>query len=293
MLLCGASAAIDASVTVDPAAGPPSPSPSPSRVAGPCQDPPLSAITERPAIGRASATSGSVCVAPRNTVVLEVGYRNQETTAAARQTLVTYPQPVVLFGLGSNNELILAPSLSYARRSGNANAGLSPASGLQDAGLGFQRTLFNGSVFQTGAQAFITIPTGYPTGASGFSAGVPTFQLTYSIAYAATPRLGITSVSTLLNSSGAAPSGVIGRYAGIQEALGLAFTLLPATVFLMQDQVSAPGGPHAPTGNRLLIGVQQVITSHFVADLDYEANLLPAPGISQHTTFEFGLSLQL
>jgi hypothetical protein len=272
----------------------PSPNPSASPApGGPCQNPPLTAITVRPGIGRATATSGSVCVAPRHTVVLDVGYRNQETTAGSRQTLVTYPQPVVLLGLGNANELIIAPSLSYARRTGTVAVGLPPATGLQDAGVGFQHTLFDGAIFQTAAQAFITIPTGYPSGATGFSAGTSTFQLTYSVAYSATAQLGFTSVSTLLAASGADPSGVVGRYAGLQQSLGLSYALSPTTTFLMQDQISAPTGPRGPTGNRALIGLQQALTSRLAVDLDYEANLLPAPGVSQHVTFEFGVSMLL
>lgn len=278
-----------------PALATPSPSPSPSpsalrAAAGPCENPPVTAVTTRPGIGRASATSGSVCAAPRDTVVLGVGYRNQETTATARQTLVTYPQPIVLVGLGNANELILAPSLSYSRRSGNAGTALLPASGLEDAGAGFQHTLSDGPVFQTAAQAFMTIPTGYPSGSSGFSAGAPTFQLTYSVAYSATANLSLSAVNALLVASGADPWGIVSRYAGIQETLGLSYALSPTTALLMQDQIS---GPRGPSGNRALIAFQQGITSRLAADLDYEVNLLPTPGSAQHTTFEFGLSVLL
>jgi hypothetical protein len=247
----------------------------------------------RPGIGRAPATGGAVCVAPPGTVVLSLGYRDQATTGAGRQELLVYPQPTILVGLADANEIIVAPSLAYSRRIGTNGSSLLPASGLQDAGAGFQHVIADQPWLQQSVEVFATLPTGYPAGPSGFSAGAPTYQLSYSAAIPLTARLGVSISQAVLVASAATPANAMQRYVAYIPSVSLSFATSPATTLLLEEQISAPAGPHAGTGKRALFGIQQAVSSDVVVDVDYETNALPAPGFNQHTTFEAGVTVRL
>jgi hypothetical protein len=275
----------------------PEPSPSasagPSQVRGPCEDPPLASITVRPGIGRAPATGGSVCVAPAGVVALGVGYRDQVTTGIGRQLLLVYPAAVALVGLPWRAEVILEPGVTFSRRVGSNGGGLGPATGQQDAGIGLQHVLSDNAQVQQAIDVFATFPTGYPTGPSGFSAGAPTYQLSYTVGYALSTRLGVTLGLAVLDFAGTNPSGIEQRYGAVQPAGTLSYAVSPATSFLLEDQIAAPAGAQGLTGNRALLGAQQTISPRVVLDIEYEINLLPAPGFSQHTVFEGGVTARL
>jgi hypothetical protein len=247
----------------------------------------------RPGIGRAPATGGAVCVAPKGVVVLSAGYRDQVTTGTTRQELLVYPAPVALVGLPAQAELIIAPSLAFSRRIGERGSNLAPATGQQDLGIGFQHLLSDRQATQQAIEVFATFPTGYPAGPSGFSAGAPTYQLAYTIAQSITPAVGATLSNALVDGSGTTPLGFTQRYIGYQPSLTLSFALTSSTSLLLEDQIAAPTGPHSPTGNRALAGLQQTLSPAIVLDVDYEVNALPAPGESQHTRLESGVTVRL
>jgi hypothetical protein len=283
-------------VAVATSAPSPQPSPRPSSMpaaAGPCASAPLSSIAVRPGLGRAPASGGAVCVAAPGVVVLGAGYRDQVTVGTTRQTLLVYPAPVALVGLPAQNELIVAPGLTLSRRIGGAGSALTPATGQQDAGLGFQHLLSDRPATQQALEVFATFPTGYPTGPSGFSMGAPTYQLGYTIAESITPAVGATLSNAVVDGSGWTPAGSMRRFVGYQPSLTVSFALTPSTSLLLEDQIAAPTGPQSPTGNRALAGLQQTLSPAFVIDLDYEVNALPAPGTSQHTRFEAGVTVRL
>jgi hypothetical protein len=194
-------------VAVPAPAPSPQPSPSPTSAAGPCANPALASIAVRPGIGRSPATGGAVCVAPSGTVVVGAGYRAQVTGAAGmRQTLMVYPAPVALVGLPAHTEIIAAPGFAFSRRAGSGAFPLAPANGQQDAGLGIQHLFADRPWTQQAVEFFATSPTGYPDGPNGFSAGAPTYQLSYAIAFALGAAFGLTLSNALLDSSGAAPT---------------------------------------------------------------------------------------
>jgi hypothetical protein len=271
----------------------PSPAPSASPAAGPCASPALASIAVRPGIGRAPATGGAVCVAPPGVVALGAGYRAQVTAGATRQTLLVYPAAVALVGLPARSELILEPGLTFSRRAGGGRNGLAALSGQQDVGAGFQHVVSDKPWLQQAVEAFATFPTGYPSGPSGFSAGAPTYQLSYTVAFSLSARAGATLGLAALDSAGTNSAGAQQRYGGVQPAATLSYALSPAASLLLEDQIAAPGGPQGLTGNRALMGLQQAISPNVVLDAEYEINLLPAPGLSQHTVFEAGLTVQL
>ena len=185
---------------IAPASPAPAASATPAAIVGPCSQGAIASIADRPGVGRALTVNGSPCVVPVGGVVLELGFRQQMTHAAAAvSTLVTYPQPLVRWGIGGGNEIVLAPSLDYSQRYG-ANlevAPFVPASGLQDAGLGFKRQLEDRPWFQSALEAFVTLPTGYPQGPNGFSAGMVAYLVGYSVIVPVGAVISLTTTQNL------------------------------------------------------------------------------------------------
>jgi hypothetical protein len=260
----------------------PTPAPSSTPAAtGPCAQPALASIAVRPGIGRAPATSGAVCVAPPGVVVLGAGYRDQTTTGSGRQQLDVYPEPVALVGVGGRTELILA-SLAYSRRTGTSGSAFPAIGGQQDSGVGAQYLLSDRPALQQAVALFATLPTGYPAGPLGFSAGTPSYALSYTFAYSFGGKLGLSTSQGVVFASASNSANVLTHFTAYQPTVNLSYALAAATTLLLEDQITAPTGPQAPTGNRALLAVQQVLSPNFVLDAEYEINLLPAPGFAQH-----------
>jgi hypothetical protein len=140
---------------------------------------------------------------PVGEVVFEGGYRNQVTTAAATSWLTTYPNPVLRFGIAGANEIVFLPPLGYSFRTGADLGGtFVPAAGIQDAGLGFKHNLRDHPWMQDALEVFVTLPTGYPAGAYGFTFGVPTYLLGYSASFILSDRVGLTTTQNFNLSAG-------------------------------------------------------------------------------------------
>jgi hypothetical protein len=255
---------------------------SPPAPIGPCAEPALASIAVRPGLGRAPATGGAACVAEPGEIAVGLGFRYQVTIGAGRQNLAVYPGPVFLIGLPERNELIVSPSLIYSNRSGTNGSALMPAAGEQDAGFGLQHVVSDRPWTQQAVSAFATFPTGYPAGSSGFSAGVPAYTFAYTIAFGLGGAWGLSTSQGVVVSSGANASGSLQRYAAYQPTVNLTYALSPLTTLLLEDQITTPTGPSAPTENRALAGVQRTLSRNVVLDVEAELNLLPAPGLSQH-----------
>lgn len=260
---------------IAPASPAPAASATPAAIVGPCSQGAIASIADRPGVGRALTVNGSPCVVPVGGVVLELGFRQQMTHAAAAvSTLVTYPQPLVRWGIGGGNEIVLAPSLDYSQRYG-ANlevAPFVPASGLQDAGLGFKRQLEDRPWFQSALEAFVTLPTGYPQGPNGFSAGMVTYLVGYSVVVPVGPVISLTTTQNLQSTG----------FIAYQPSLGVSFAIGARGAFLLQDQITTPASSTGGTSNRAFAGIQRTISPNVVLDAEYEVNALPQPGFAQH-----------
>jgi hypothetical protein len=215
-------------------------------------------------------------------VVIGAGYRDQSTVGSGRQHLEVFPEPVALVGLADRTELILAPGLVFSRRTG-ISGNLPPRSGQQDAGIGAQFLVSDRPALQQALALFATLPTGYPAGPVGFSAGTSTYAVSYTLAFNFGGSLGLSTSQALLVASGADPLGITGRYIAYTPTINLSYALATPTSLLLEDQLAAPSGPHGPTGNRALLGLQQTLSPNVVLDIEYEANLLPTPGFAQHS----------
>lgn len=259
---------------------PPSPAPQ-----GPCAQGGVAAVVDRPGLGRALTMNGSPCVVPVGAVVSELGYRQQTTRAAAGvSTLATFPQPLIRWGIAAGDELVAAPSLVYSQRTGEnfGSAPFMPAAGQQDAGLGFKRQLNDQPWLQSAVEVFVTVPTGYPAGANGFSAGRPSYLAGYSSAWPLNAIVSLTTTQNVQWTAGANAAGQMQGYLSYQPSLGISLAAGARTALLLQDQITVPASPSGGTSNRGLFGLQQVLSANLVVDVEYEANLLPQPGFTQH-----------
>jgi len=262
---------------------PPRPSPKPATLRGGCEQGGLASITNRPGLGRAITINGSPCVVPAGEVVLEAGYRNQVTTASGTSWLTTYPNPVVRFGIAGANEILFLPPLAYSFRTGADLGGtFLPAAGIQDAGVAFKHSLRDHPWMQDALEVFVTLPTGYPAGAYGFTFSVPTYLLGYSASFSLNDRVGLTTTQTFNLNAGTTGSGALRPYFSYQPSLGFSYTLSSRTSLLLQDQLTMPTAPGGATGNRGFAAIQQSVGANTVLDVEFEQNLLPSPGFNQH-----------
>ncbi len=279
-----------AALAFSPAAAPAQTAPAP----GPCEQPgAIGAIADRPGLGRPTANNGSPCVVARSRLLIEAGYRNQTTGGSGgTSTLEVLPLALIRIGLGARTEIILQPP-AYSNRGGAALGGVfSPAMGAQDVGFGFKRMLDDRPSFQDAAEFFYTAPSGTPKGTAGFSAGAPTYDLTYTAGFA----LGNVGISTTQNASGnAAPldPGGATRFFSYQPSLTISCGFAPNFTLLVTDQIATPLGPNGGTGNRGLIALQRVLSPGVVLDAEYEINALPASPAVRQDAFGVGAAFEL
>jgi hypothetical protein len=252
--------------------------------AGPCEQAgAIGSIVDRPGLGRPTANNGSACVVPPSKIVLELGFREQTTAGSGgASTLEIVPLALIRAGLGTRTEIIVQPP-AYSNRSG-ANLGgvFTPSSGAQDSGFGFKRMLDDRASFQDAIGVFYTAPTGTPQGSMGFSAGGPTYTLSYTAAFALSGNLGISvTQNATANAAPLDPAGAT-RFFSYQPSVTIGYAFAPNFTLLAGEQLASPLGPNAGTGNRALIALQRVLSPAAVLDLEYEVNALPqAPAFRQ------------
>jgi len=260
-----------------------SPTPAQSAPApGPCeQTGTIGAIVDRPGLGRPTANNGSPCVVPPDHVLTEIGYRNQTTVGnGSTSKLEVFPLALIRVGLRTRTEIILQPP-AYSNRSGAALIA-KPAIGVQDEGVGLKRMLHDHSKFQDAVEIFYTAPTGTPKGSTGFSAGAPTFTLSYTAAF----PLGDVGISitqnAIANASPLDPRGAT-HFFSYQPSLTISYGFAPNLNLAVTDQFTSPLAPSGGTGNRNLIAMQGVLSPKVVLDVEYEINAHPvSPVVRQH-----------
>jgi hypothetical protein len=269
----------------------PSPKPAPTQAEGPCGEGALSSISDRPGLGRSPATNGAACVAHPGTVIVEAGYRNQVTVGPGTQTLSAYPDPIVRIGLQGQNEIVVSP-YTYTQRTGyDKSSGFLPAAGSQDVGLGFKHLLNDNAWRQDAINLFVTFPNGHPNGASGFTAGLPTYTVGYSDVFAMSGAIGLSTTQNLILNAAPNSNGTPQRFFTYQPAVSVSYSLSPNFTYMIQDQLTMPPSPGAGTGNRALSGIQCTLSPNLVLDAEFEVNLLPQPGLSQHA-IDAGLTVR-
>lgn len=277
--LAGAALLLTALGDVPSVAAQTAPSPGPCEQAGA-----IGAIVDRPGLGRPTANNGSPCVVPLGELVIEAGYRDQQTSGpGGTSTLLVFPLPLVRIGLGKKWELAAQPP-SQAIRSGAALGGVFvPAVGAEDEGFGVKRMLDDRPAFQDAAEFFVTVPTGKPQGPTGFSAGAPTYTLSYTAAVPLGRTLGLSITQNVgIAAAPLAPSGGT-MFFSYQPSATLSVALPASFTLMITDQITTPASPWGGTGNRALFAVQRVVSPALVLDAEYELDALPsAPSTRQH-----------
>jgi len=202
-----------------------------------------------------------------------------------------YPAPVAIVGVARRTEAIVVSSLADSIRTGAANTAFDAASGQQDAAVGVQELLSDRPAIQQAVAFLQSFPTGYPTGANGFSTGLPSSTLVYA-ANATSGNFAFALSPTVVLAYGYASSGGLEQFLSFQPTFNLSYTITQATSLTLQDEIAALAGPHGSSGDRLLAAVQQTISPNVVLGAEYGANLLPSPGIAQHD-FGIGATIRL
>lgn len=262
---------------------------------GPCEEPgAIGAIVDRPGLGRPTANNGSPCVVPASRLLIETGYRNQTTAGSGgASTLEVFPLALIRIGLGARTEIVVQPPAHSNRGGAALGSPFIPAAGEQDEGFGFKRMLDDRPSFQDSVGVFYTAPTGTPQGSAGFSAGAPTYTLTYTAAFAFKGNIGVSiTQNAIANAAPLDPTGAVGFFS-YQPSLTISYGFAPNFTLLASDQITTPLGPNGGTGNRALLALQRVLSPGIVLDAEYEVNALPAsPALRQHAfgvgaAFEF------
>jgi hypothetical protein len=252
---------------------------------GPCEQAgAIGAIIDRPGLGRPTANSGSPCVVPPPHVLIELGYRTQTTTGAGgNSTLDVFPLALIRIGLGKRSEIDVQPPSQSVRSEATLGGLFVPMVGTQDAGVGFKHMLDDRPSFQDSVGVFYSAPTGSPQGSVGFSAGGPTYTLTYTAAFAPAPNIGISINQSETANASPLPMAGATRFFSFQLSPTVSYAFAPNTTFLVSAQITAPLGPNTGSGNRALVALQRVLSKAVVIDAEFELNALPvAPALRQH-----------
>lgn len=262
---------------------------------GPCEQAgAIGAIVDRPGLGRPTANNGSPCVVPPSRLLIEGGYRNQTTPGSTgASTLEIFPLALIRIGLSRRTEIIFQPPAHSNRGGAPLGGAFVPAIGAQDEGFGFKRMLDDRPNFQDAVQFFYTAPTGTPQGSAGFSAGAPTYTLTYTAAFAFKGNLGVSiTQNAVANAVPLDPTGAL-RFFSYQPSVTISYGFAPNFTLLVTDQITTPLAPNGGTGNRVLAALQRVLSPGVVLDAEYEVNALPAsPAFRQHA-FGVGAAFEL
>jgi len=203
------------------------------------------------------------------------------------------PLALVRIGLDGRDELVLQPPAQSIRGGATLGGPFTPAVGVQDTGIGLKRMLDDRPTFQDAVEIFYTAPTGSPKGIAGYSAGAPTYTLSYTSAFVLKGSVGISITQNA--TANAAPNDPTGatRFFSYQPSISISYGVLPNLTVLVADQITSPLGPTSGTGNRALLALQRVLSSSVVLDADFEVNALPAsPAFHQHA-FGVGAAIAL
>ena len=184
-------------------------------------------------------------------------------------------------GVGSRTELVLQVPAQTNRGGASLGGTFVPVSGTQDAGFGFKRMLDDRAAFQDAAQLFYTAPTGTP-GPNGFSAGTPTYTLTYTAAVPINSRLGISITQNAVATA---------QFTSYQPSATLSYGFAPNFTVLVSDQITTPLSAAGGAGNRALFAVQRIVSPGIVLDAEYELNALPAAPALRQNAFGLGAAL--
>ena len=234
-------------------------------------------VVDRPGIGPVAATSGSACTVEANHEVLEFGYRNEvDRGSGGTSILSSYPMTVLRLGIDKRDEVVLLTP-SMALRAGMAGSDFTPAIGTEDSGIGWKRNIHGRAWFQDSVNVFMT----YPTGTNGYSAGEPTFSLSYNAAISIGAKFGLSGGMGLGYAPGELKTGGERRFVSYQPFVTVTYSIDSKTSVFANDNLSIPSTPSGGTSNVLLVAFQRSLSPGTVLDVETEFNLTPTAGYNE------------
>lgn len=248
----------------------PTPSPAPSAaVADPCGDTDLLATTDRPTFGT------NPCVVKYKDTVVELGYRNTTTSDApnsARSS--TYPQPRTRIGIAPNLEVVLDfPSAQHFASNGTL------VSGESNIGTGLKYELGYGSRWVHGIAAEAV----YPTGSTGFTTGLPSYNGSYQAGYAILPGLGVGGTLGFNTFSSPNPAG--GKNVGttaFTPAFQVGGVIASQTKLTVELAHSTSAGPRTSGQSFADAFLQHAFGRNFLVDINGGTRFNVVNGTHQH-----------
>lgn len=248
--------------------------PSRAEDSGPCADPSAAGLADRPATGRNTSTGGAVCVVPKDALVVEAGVRDQTTTSnGANSTLVSYPLPLVRYGMAPRLEIAIAPPTQIVRSVNGAFA-FAPAAGSADSAVSAKWLVADASSFQA------SIGAGYvfPTGGAAFNNGAGSASFGVNAGFTLGPKISLALSATMMNAFGSDPNGATIPFFTFAPSLTLGYAFDAATTLLVQDALVSRTSPVTGSGSRAFVALQHALGSRLAIDIEYERNLTPLPG---------------
>jgi hypothetical protein len=252
--------------------------------APPCVTPIAVALADRPGTGRTASAGGSPCVVAPNEVVVETGVRRQTMPSAnGTVTLTSLPLSFVRAGIAKRVELGIAPPANEYRAAPNG-APVDTAHGRTDVVLALKYLVLDAQR----AQASLGASYAPPTGSGEFTAGAPTFSVSGNLGVALSPRFSAATSQVFGTAIGADASGLSRSYFVYAPSYTLAYAVDGVTTAIAQAALVSRQGPLLPSGNRILFALQHAAGARLAIDVDYEINVRPTLGASQHAV-GFGL----
>lgn len=245
----------------------------------PCVSPAAVSLADRPGTGRATSTGGAPCVALPGEIVVESGWRAQETVfPAGTATLRSGPLGFVRIGVAKRLELGVAPPAPQSRQATGMTSSLDTARGTTDAVLALKYL-----VLDTGAtQASLGAAYSPPSGTGEFTNGIPTYAVGLNVGTALNARLSFAASIMASTAAGADATGMTRSYFVFAPAFTLAYALDANDTVLVQDALISRQGLVSPAGSRGFIALQRALGSRLALDIDYEKNLAPQLGTGAH-----------
>ncbi|HEX3456708.1 MAG TPA: hypothetical protein VHR97_02030 [Candidatus Baltobacteraceae bacterium] len=238
----------------------PAPSPSPS-AADPCTGPArLLATANRPTVGY------STCAVKKDTVVVELGYQNQQngtSTDGSVQTQV--PQNFLRLGVAKNFEIdVIGPNYFATRAYGPSGAAGGTSHGVTDSGLGFKYELpLQGR--WTFAVDGLDLP---PNGSPALTAGHTTYTANLDASYSLSPAMAA-GTTIGIGSTGAPAMAGYARY-GVTIPSFVVTAQIPNfyqfyAEYVYVSRIDAANGGRAFTD----FGVQKLLGTRTEIDVEY------------------------
>jgi hypothetical protein len=233
----------------------------------PCAGPlSLLEVIDRPTV------SDSVCVVPREQIVLEVGVQHATLRGPGSGSADNFPQAAFRAGLPGKNEFVLLPPNYIKQRAANEDS-----SGWSSSTIGIKHSLGYKGPWQGAVEALVTMPSGSRIfGSDGFGVAANTI-----VAYSLSEEIGL--ALQLGVSSQTDPSSAGGRrFTAFVSNLVAAWQPVSRLQFYGEIFGQSSSGPGKGAGYNFDGGVQYLLTPAWEIDVEGGVRLIGDLGGFSH-----------